>query len=348
METSRIWPPLVELILARLREFVREPEALFWTFVFPILMAIAMAIAFPSDEAEPVVLVGIEAGAVAEDVRASLVASGRVTIREIPAGGLVRALREGEVHVVVEGSRPPTYRFDPAHEESVIARLVLDDILMGADGRQDPWTPAEVPMRIAGSRYVDWLIPGIIGMTIMSTSLWGIAFSIVQFRLRKLLKRMVASPMRKRDYLLAQVLARMVFLAPEVLVTLGFAMLVLGMPVAGRAIDIAIVSVVGALGFGGLGLLVASRARTFEAVSGMLNFLMLPMWVLSGVFFSSSNFPDAIQPFIQVLPLTALVDGLRTVILDGETAAAAGRELATLGVWGVGGFSVALKIFSWR
>lgn len=339
---------MVELTLARLREFVREPEALFWTFAFPILMAVALAVAFPGGRADSDVLVGLATGPQTAEVRDVLAASGRVIVRMVEPDGTVRALREGVVHLVVEPGDPPTYRFDPEREESAVARLVVDDVLKGAAGRADPWNAREVPMQIVGSRYVDWLIPGLIGMTIMGTSMWGIGFSIVQVRMRKLLKRLVASPMRKREYLLAQVLARLAFLAPEVIVPLGFAVLVLGLPVQGRALDLAAVCLVGALGFGGLGLLVASRARTFEAVNGLLNVFMLPMWLLSGVFFASSNFPDALQPVIQVLPLTALNDALRLVILDGNSATAAGAELLTLGGWGVGAFALALRIFNWR
>jgi len=341
-------PPLVELTLARLREFVREPEALFWTFVFPILMAVALAVAFPGGNADPEVRVGVTAGADAAGLRDTLADSGRVILRTIEPADTVRALREGEVQLVVEPGDPPTYRFDPDREESAVARLIVDDVLKSAAGRPDPWRAREEPMRIAGSRYVDWLIPGLIGMTIMGTSMWGIGFSIVQVRMRKLLMRLVASPMRKREFLLAQVLARLAFLAPEVIVQLGFGVLVLGLPVQGRVLDLAAVCLTGALGFGGLGLLAASRARTFEAINGILNVFMLPMWLLSGVFFASSNFPEWLQPAIRLLPLTALNDSLRLVILDGASAAAAGPELLTLGAWGVVTFGVALKIFNWR
>jgi ABC-2 type transport system permease protein len=348
MSEVRVRPPLVELTLARLREFVREPEALFWTFIFPSLMAVALAVAFPGGRADPEVLVGVADGPGTADLRATLEASGRVTVRTVAPGGEVRALREGDAHLVLEATDPVTYRFDPERAESAVARLVVDDVLKTAAGRPDPFQATETPMRIVGSRYVDWLIPGLVGMTIMGGSMWGIGFSIVQVRMRKLLKRLVASPMRKREYLFAQVLARLVFLGPEVAVPLVFAVLALGLPVQGSVLDIAVVSIVGALGFGGIGLMVASRARTFEAINGLLNVFMLPMWVLSGVFFASSTFPDALQPIIQALPLTALNDALRLVILDGESLGAARAELLTLGVWGGSSFAVALKIFNWR
>jgi ABC-type multidrug transport system permease subunit len=339
--------PLIELTRARLREFVREPEALFWTFVFPIVMAVALAAAFPSRAARPVI-VGVEPGPRHDEVRSALAGTAGVTIRDLGPSEEERAIREGDVHVVVIPTDPPTYRFDPSREDSRVARLVVDDALKRAAGRRDPFTAREEPVAVPGSRYIDWLIPGILGMNIMSTGMWGIGFSIVQARLRKLLKRLVASPMRKREFLLAQMLARFVFLAPEAAVPLAFGSLVLGMPIRGSLAAIAAVCLSGACAFTALGLLAASRPRTIEGISGVLNLVMLPMWVLSGVFFSASNFPEVLQPAIRVLPLTALNDALRSVILEGVAVAAVQRELAVLAVWTVVSFALALRLFRWR
>ena len=347
--------PLVELTLARLREFIREPELLFWAFVFPMLMSVAMAVAFPSGEARPA-LVGIAtppggtAGSEAalEAARRVLADAPGIELRELVPGEDARALRDGDVHVVLVPTDPPTYRFDPARDESRVARLLVDEALKRAAGRADPWTAREEPVQSAGSRYVDWLIPGILGMNIMGTGMWGIGFSIVQARMRNLLKRLMASPMRRYEYLSAQLLARMVFLVPEVVVTLGFGALVLGMPMRGSVVAVLVVSVVGAIAFGALGLLAASRARTIEAISGLMNLMMLPMWVLSGVFFASSNFPEALQPVIRALPLTALIDALRAVVLDGVTLAGVRRELFVLLAWCVVASATALRAFRWR
>jgi ABC-type multidrug transport system permease subunit len=339
--------PLIQLTLARLREFVREPEALFWAFVFPIVMSVALAIAFPARGTRPI-LVGVESGPGADRIRQTLSAASGVAVRDLAPRDEPRAIREGEVHLVVIPTSPPTYRFDAAREESRIARLVVDEALKRAGGRADPWTAREDPIQIAGSRYIDWLIPGIVGMGIMSTGMWGVSFSIVQARLRKLLKRLAASPMRRSDYLLAQLVARLVFLAPEVIVPLGFGALVLGLPIRGSDGAIAAVCLIGALAFSALGLLAASRPRTFEAISGILNLCMLPMWILSGVFFSAANFPDAVQPFIQALPLTALIDALRAVILEGAAVREVSSELALLVVWTIVPFAIAIRIFRWR
>jgi ABC-2 type transport system permease protein len=342
--------PLVELTLARVREFIREPEALFWGLVFPVVMAVALAIAFPARGSRPV-RVGIADGPQADAVRRVLASTPGVELREI--GGSsgeneARAIREGDVQVVVVATEPPTYRFDAARDESRVARLLVDAALKRAAGRPDPWVAREEPVDVPGSRYIDWLIPGLLGMNLMSTSMWGVGFSIVQARLRKLLKRLIASPMRKREYLLAQMIARLVFLAPEAAVPLVFGALVLGMPVNGSYGAIALVCLVGALSFAGLGLLTASRPASIEGISGILNLAMLPMWVLSGTFFATSNFPDVLQPVIQALPLTALNDALRAVILEGATPRAVGSEIGLLALWGAIPFLVALRIFRWQ
>ena len=243
---------------------------------------------------------------------------------------------------------PPTYRFDPSRADSRAARLVLDDALKRAAGRPDPWTAPEEHVAVPGSRYVDWLIPGLVGMGIIGTSIWGIAFSIVQARMRKLLKRMVASPMRRSHYLLAQMLARLMFLLPEVAIPLLFGRYVIGMPFRGSLLALAVVSLLGALSCGAIGLLAASRTKTFEAISGLINLILLPMWIASGVFFSASRFPAALQPIVQALPLTALVDALRAVVLEGAPLSVIRGELAILAVWGIVPFVIALKIFRWR
>ena len=339
--------PLVELTLARVREFIRAPEAIFWTFGFPILISLALSVAFPSNAGRPVV-VGVVTGATTEATRATLAAAGGVTVREVAPGGEQRALREGDVHLIVEGANPPTYRFDPAREESRIARLVVDDALKRGAGRADPWRAREEPVSIAGSRYIDWFIPGVIGLGLMGNGMWGVGFPITQARMRNLLKRFVASPMRRRHYLLANMFARLLGLPAEVGLPLAFGALAFGMPVNGSLAAIFVVGLIAALTFAALGLLLASRVRTFEAISGLMNLAMLPMWILSGVFFSSANFPGVMQPVVQALPLTATIDALRAVVLDGATLAAVRHELLLLGGWGVGGFVLALRLFNWR
>jgi ABC-type multidrug transport system permease subunit len=339
--------PLVELTLARLREFVREPEALFWVIVFPILMAMALGVAFRASGDEPAV-VGLVDGPGRQAIAEALAAAPGIEVRPIAPGGIALALQRADVQLVVEPGSPPVYHLDETRAESRLARRVVDDVLQRAAGREDVFAARDAPIERIGSRYIDWLLPGLLGMNIMSTGLWGLGFSIVQARTRKLLKRLVASPMRRRDYLLAQLFGRLVFLVVEVGALVAFGWLAFGVPIRGSLVTLAVTCLFGALSFGGVGLLVASRAKTVEAVSGLLNLVMLPMWLLSGVFFSASNFPDAMQPVIQALPLTGLNDALRAVMLEGAGLGAIAHELAGLAGWGLGSFLLALRVFRWR
>jgi ABC-type multidrug transport system permease subunit len=339
--------PVLELTLARLREFLREPEAVFWLVFFPILIAFALGIAFKG-KGEEVVHAGVVEGAGSADVKAALERTPGLRVHVLPRDRADLALRDGEVQVVVLAGPPPAYRFDPTRPESRLARLAVDAALQRAAGRADRFEADEQRVEIAGSRYIDWLIPGLLGMNIMGTGMWGIGFSIVYARSRRVLKRLAATPMSRADFLLAQMLARLVFLGLEVGALLIFARLMFQVPLRGSPATLAGVALLGALAFAGLGLLIASRPRTIEAVSGLMNFSMVPMWVLSGVFFSSANFPAATQPFIRALPLTALNDALRAVMLDGASAAAIAPQLAVMVAWTAACFAVALKVFRWR
>lgn len=344
--TDRSPHPLVELTRVRILEFVREPEAVFWVIVFPALLAFALGIAFRGKGEEPV-RAGVVAGPGSAEVEVALRQSPRVVVRTLPPDRADLALRDGEVHVVVAPGTPPVYRFDASRPESRLARLVVDDALQRAAGRVDRFAAGEQRLEVVGSRYIDWLVPGLVGMNVMGTGMWGIGFSIVWARTKKLLKRLAATPMSRADYLLAQLLARLVFLVVEVGALLVFAWLVFGVPMRGSLITLSAVTLVGAVAFGGLGLLVASRVRTIEAVSGWMNLVMVPMWVVSGVFFSSSNFPAVTLPVIRALPLTALNDALRAVMLDGASLVAVAPEMGILAVWTAVSFVLALRVFRW-
>jgi ABC-2 type transport system permease protein len=339
--------PLIELTLARFREFVREPEAVFWVFAFPLIMTCALGIAFRSGGDEPVIA-GVADGPGAAAVIAALESSGGFTIRRIPPADVDRAVRDGRAPVVVVPGTPPAYKFDEARAESQVARLAVDAALQRAAGRVDAFVPIAAPVEAVGSRYVDWLVPGLLGMNIMGTGLWGVGFSIVQARTKKLLKRLVATPMSRAHYLMANILSRLLYLALETSIIMGFAWIAFDVRVHGSLWALSALALFGALAFGGLGLLLASRARTIEAVSGLMNLAMVPMWVLSGVFFASTNFPDAMQPFIRALPLTALNDALRGVVNEGQALSALLPEIGVLTAWGTISFGLALKLFRWQ
>jgi ABC-type multidrug transport system permease subunit len=343
----REYSPLRELVLARIRSFVREPEALFWTFVFPILMAVGLGVAFREKPADRVA-VGVQRGTVAERHLAALRASPDLKVTVLDAAAAERALRKGDVAVLLAGTSQLTYRYDPVRDESRAARLLADQAVQRGAGAPRPVVTADDRHRVPGARYIDWVIPGLIGLNLLSTGMWGIGFGLVQMRNKKQLKRLVSTPMRKRDYLLAMILARLVFIVLEVPPIVLFAWLAFGVEIRGSILAFAGVALLSAMTFSGLGLLAASRARTIEGVSGILNVVMLPMFVLSGVFFSASRYPAALQPFINALPLTAVNNALRANMLQGAGIAHVSGELGIALAWLVVSFLLALKLFRWK
>ena len=350
---SRAWTDrsaLIQLTLVKLREYLREPEALFWVFAFPVLLTLGLGIAFRSGGEAPA-RVGVVVSESPSNRRALLEALSRerrLAIREIREEDAGPALRDGEVALAVIPTDPPTYRYDPTRPESAAARFLVDEVLQRASGRQDAFTPADDRVAVPGSRYIDWLVPGLLGMNVMMTGLWGIGFGIGTARARKLLKRLAATPMRRSSYLAAQVIGRLTFLAFEAGVLLVFARIAFDVPMQGSWLLVAFLTLLGAVCGAALSLLVASRAKTIEAVSGLINIAVLPMWLFSGVFFSSANFPEAMQPFIQALPLTALNDALRDVMLAGAGPIGVSGEIAILTAWIVIPFALALKFFRWQ
>jgi ABC-2 type transport system permease protein len=292
--------------------------------------------------------VAVERGTMGESYRASLAGSPEVRLRVLDRPEAERALRKGEVAMVLAGRSELTYRYDPTRPESRLARLVVDRRVQEGAGATRPVRVTETPQRQPGSRYIDWVIPGLIGLNLMSTGMWGIGFGIVNMRQKKQLKRLSATPMRRSDFLAAQILARLCFLLLEIPPIILFAWLAFDVEVEGSILELLVVVLLGTMAFSGIGLLSSSRARTIEGVSGILNVVMLPMFVFSGVFFSATRFPDGMQPFIQALPLTALNDGLRAVYNDGLGLAAIPGELALLVAWTVVPFLVALRAFRWQ
>jgi ABC-type multidrug transport system permease subunit len=333
--------------LARIREFFREPEAIFWVFVFPVLLAAALGIAFRSRGAE-VVPIGVRDGAGAAEVAATLERAEGIRVERVDSATAYDRLRTGKLALAVIPGDTVSFWYDPTRAESRLARLLVDGALQRAGGRPEAVSVRSQELTEKGARYIDFLVPGLLGMNLMGTGLWGVGFGIVNARQRKLLKRLVASPMRKSHYLLAQVLGRLVFLVFEVGIVVAFAHFAFDVPVRGSLVDLAILSVLGAMTFAGMGLLVASRARTIEGVSGLMNLVMVPMWIGSGIFFSTERFPAAVQPLIQSLPLTAVNDALRAVMLDGAALVVMPGELAIVAVWGVAAFAAALYLFRWQ
>jgi ABC-2 type transport system permease protein len=352
MSDRRRWAdhPLVQLTRVRYREFFREPEAVFWVFIFPVLLAAGLGIAFrnrgPERTGVAVVAVDPSAAGLADALRGA----GELQVSLLSDPAASEALRTGEVALVVVPAPDGRveYRYDETRPESRIARLVVDDALQRATGRRDPVPVSDRLMHERGSRYIDFLVPGLLGMNLMGSGIWGVGFAIVDARKKRLLKRLIATPMSRPQFLASFVLSRLTLLVIEVGLLLGFGALVFGVPLRGSLVVLLTICLVSSLAFTSLGLLVASRVQTMEGASGLMNLVMLPMWIFSGVFFSASRFPDSLQPFIQALPLTAVVDALRANILRGAGWQTIAPELAIILAWLGLSFLLALKLFRWR
>jgi len=339
---------LVQLTLARFRGFIREPEAVFWTFVFPILLAVGLGVAFRSRAPErPHVAVTMSA---ASKVIDALKQDSSVIVEVLDDSAAARALRTGSTALVarVNGPMSVEYTYDPARGDAAMAKLLVDRAVQRAAGRADPVQVTERKVTERGSRYIDFVLPGLLGMNLMGSGIWGIGFAIVDQRAKKLLKRFMATPMSRSEYLASFLFSRLFFLILEVVVLLGFGALVFGVPMRGSLFTLAGICLLATLSFGGIGLLVSSRARTTEGVAGLMNLVMIPMWIFSGVFFSSSNFPSVVQPAIKLLPLTAVNDALRANMLEGASLAAVSGEMLVITGWLVVSFVLALKLFRWR
>ena len=343
------WSAYTHLLLARIKEMQREPEVIFWVFLFPLLLAAGLGIAFRSRPASiPSVAIadGPRAGAVLQMAQRSPQSLHAQIVPEAEALNGFRLGRYDLIIIPVDGGGLE-YRYDPARSESVLARAQADEVLQAAAGRSNPLPTSAHASSEPGARYIDFLIPGLLGMNLMNSGMWGVGFSLVDYRQRKLLKRYVATPMRRSDFLLALTSSRLVLMVLELGLLLGLGIFIFDMRVVGSWLAIVLLGALGAAAFAGLGLLTASRAQKIESVSGLMNLVMMPMWIFSGVFFSYERFPALVHPLIRALPLTALNDALRATILEGAPLAAQAGRLAVLLIWTVVSFVLALSWFRW-
>jgi ABC-2 type transport system permease protein len=349
--TNGRWSGYSHLLMARMLELKREPEVVFWVFVFPLLLALGLGIAF-RDKPGDAVSVAIIAGTGSERAQNLLTSSSQHNLFKphvLDAATARQGFRLGKYDVLIEPNANGgfDYRYDPARPESVLAKTEVNDALQAAAGRKDVLPTTAVTSSEPGSRYIDFLIPGLLGMNLMNSGMWGIGFALVDMRQRKLLKRFVGTPMRRGDFLLALASSRLILMIIEVGLLLLFGVLFFHMRVLGSVGSIALIAALGSLTFGGVGLLTASRAQKIESVSGLINLVMMPMWIFSGVFFSYERFPAVIHPLIKALPLTALNDALRASILEGTPLINQWPRLLVMILWGGISFGLALKWFRW-
>ena len=340
LETSSLF----QLTSMRFRLFLREPEAIFWTFIFPILLAVGLGIAFRNRPADV-----LQVGATTPQLTQALARDKGLSASTMDQAAGTHALATGAILLLaIETPTGVSYQFDDTNPDARNARLIADRAVQAAAGQQPSVLVENQLVHETGARYIDFVVPGLLGMNLMGSAMWGLGFSIVEARQKKLLKRLVASPMPRWQYLASFLLSRLVMLVIEVAAFLGFARLVFGVPFRGSLAQLALLCVLTSLAFSALGLLVSSRAKTMEAASGLMNLTMLPRWILSGVFFSASRFPAVVQPFVRALPLTAAIDALRGNMLQGLSLPQMTAKVGILSAWLVVAFAVSLRIFRWR
>lgn len=340
LETSSLY----QLTSTRFRLFLREPEAIFWVFIFPILLAVGLGIAFRNRPADV-----LPVAATTTDLQQALTADAGLKVSLLNESAGTHALATGEIDLLVmQGPNGVIYKFDDTNPDGRSARLLAERDVQAAAGRRDAVATSNQLIHETGARYIDFVVPGLLGMNLMGSAIWGMGFAIVEARQKKLLKRLVASPMPRWQYMASFILSRLAMLVIEVVVFVGFARLAFGVPLRGSLLDLAVLCLIASMAFSALGLLVASRAKTMEAASGLMNLVMLPMWILSGVFFSASRFPAVIQPFVRALPLTATIDALRSNMLQGVGIHHLLAPVAVMLAWVIVPFAVSLKIFRWR
>lgn len=335
---------LYQLTSTRFRLFLREPEAIFWVFIFPILLAVGLGIAFRNRPADV-----LPVAATTSQLTQALAADAGLKASMMDEAAGAHTLAIGSINLLAM-QRPDgvVYEFDATNPDGRTARLLAESAIQRAAGRQDAVPSQNQLVSETGSRYIDFVVPGLLGMNLMGSAIWGMGFAIVEARQKKLLKRMVASPMPRWQYMASFILSRLAMLVIEVVVFVGFARLAFGVPLRGSLLDLGIICLVTSLAFSALGLLVASRAKTMEAASGLMNLVMLPMWILSGVFFSATRFPAVIQPIVRALPLTAAIDALRSNMLQGIGLNHLALEMSILLAWLIVPFAVTMRIFRWR
>jgi ABC-type multidrug transport system permease subunit len=337
--------PLVQLVSVRMREFVREPEALFWSFAFPILLAGGLGLAFHNSGGEV-----LKVAVVSAPTAAWLRPEKSLDVAQMSPAAAEQALRTGKVALLVSSDPEGRilYRYDDTNPEGRLARLLADRAARSVERGTNAITARDQILREPGSRYIDFLIPGLLGMTLMGSSMWGMGFAIVDARRRKLLRLLTATPMPRSSWLFSFALSQLVILAVEVLVLLSFGTLFFHVPMRGAVASLTVVCVLGNLCFSGIGLLIGARAQTVQGASGLMNVVMMPMWICSGVFFSAQRFPETLQPFLRALPLTALIDALRMNLLEGAGLRQSFVQLTWLTVTFMVSFGLAIKIFKWR
>lgn len=342
---------LYQLILTNFRVFFREPAILFWAMLFPIIMAWVLGIAF-SGKRESVRTVYVIGREIPEKLSGEKVFGentgnpSKLKFKKASEEEAVKAVKQGVIVMYVEVAGDSlTYHFDPANPDAQLTHLILERGLRSSSDT-DSKTSIE-PLQARGTRYIDFLVPGLVALGIMNSCIWGIGWNLIETRMKKLLRRMVATPMKKSLYLTSYIITRVIQGGFETLVLLLFTYWFFGTEITGSFAAFVAVFLAGIFAFAGFAILIASRTAKTEVANGLVNLITLPMMILSGIFFNYHNFPDWAVPVIQALPLTLLADSIRAIFIEAAGFAEILRSIAILSITGLVTFGIGLRMFKW-
>jgi ABC-2 type transport system permease protein len=363
---------IVQLILINYREFIREPGIVFWSVIFPVLISWVLGVAF-SNRGEMMQKVAIVESSPAQNIKFRAFLANAYPVLNINDSSLqefsktienpklgnttyrfvytrwddaIIMLKRGQTNIIIE-EKPDSlmFHFDPKNPEARLNYIVLSSVIKDESFIHE--TGYIKVLEKTGTRYIDFLIPGLLAMGIMNSFLWGISYALIEMRSKKLLRRMIATPMKKSEYLFSHFVARVSLAIFEASILFLFAWLYFHIHIQGSLIAFIMIFFAGNICFTGIGVLLASRTSSSRVGTGLINFVSLPMTVLSGVFFSYHNFPDFVVPFIQKLPLTMLADSIRSIFNEGTGISESLPEFFILSGLGILCFITGLKIYKW-
>lgn len=335
-----------QLLLFRVRSITREPTALFWLLFAPVVLSVVLGLAFDHRQWDDIhIAVADGKGADALSERLHRMPGIRAERTSLADGEL--KLRRGHVALVLVPGPTPKLLFDPTREDCRVARLTALDALEREAGVPPGPKVEEATLTAPGTRYVDFVIPGLLAYTLMINGLHAVGLSLVAMRSQRLIRRLAATQMNRGAFFASFVVGRALIALVEIAVVTFAAWAFFGVPISGSTFGYVAFATFGATMFGLVGLALASRASDPQAVGGIVNFAGLAMTLLSGVFFSANRFPGWAQPLVQLAPLTSLVSGMRAISLDGAGWSTVWPQVLVLTLWGGVASVVTAKAFRW-
>ena len=377
LQNSQLW----QLILANARELLREPAVLFWGIAFPILMSLGLGAAFTKkkDVTVTIAVIGrnhlVHTLTDSASVIQTFLQKNRAVLKIGKNGDLSRELnvpderlggtkyffhdmswkramvmlKRGNLNLVMdEAEGKVIYNFDPMNPDAQLTYLKLSKLMKDPELIIRPSEKDIQPLDVTGTRYIDFLVPGLICMGVMMSCMWGVSYDIIEKRSKKLLRRMIATPMKRSNFLVALITVRIAMNFVEAGLLFLFSWLVFNITIQGSVPALLVFFVSGNIAFAGISVFLSSHTSKTEIGNGLINLVSMPMMVLSGIFFSYHNFPGWCIPAIQKFPLTMMADGVRSIFIEG--AGFGETLLPSLIMLSVGlvFFIAGLKIFKWH